>query len=91
MVSIDKKRHIVKYNPEFYLMKHLGHFVQTGAYRLKTPSDKNMLAFVNPDGAITAIVANVTDNEETMCVKVRRQRVTLTLPPHSFHTVSWKL
>ncbi len=28
-------------------MKHLGHFVQTGAYRLETPSDKNMLAFVN--------------------------------------------
>ena len=24
-----------------------------------------MLAFVNPDGTITAIVANVTDNEET--------------------------
>jgi glucosylceramidase len=91
MVSIDKKQQTVKYNPEFYLMKHLGHFVQTGAYRLETPSDKNMLAFVNPDGTITAIVANVTDNEETMCVKVREQRVTLTLPPHSFHTVSWKL
>ena len=91
MVSIDKKQQTVKYNPEFYLMKHLGHFVQTGAYRLETPSDKNMLAFVNPDGTITAIVANVTDHEETMCVKVREQRVTLTLPPHSFHTVSWKL
>ena len=91
MVSIDKKQQTVKYNPEFYLMKHLGHFVQTGAYRLETPSDKNMLAFVNPDGTITAIVANVTDNEEIMCVKVREQRVTLTLPPHSFHTVSWKL
>ena len=91
MVSVDKKQQTVKYNPEFYLMKHLGHFVQTGAYRLETPSDKNMLAFVNPDGTITAIVANVTDNEEIMCVKVREQRVTLTLPPHSFHTVSWKL
>ncbi|WP_394332316.1 hypothetical protein [Bacteroides timonensis] len=37
------------------------------------------------------MVANVTDNDETMCVKVREQRVALTLPPHSFHTVSWKL
>ena len=72
-------------------MKHLGHFVQTGAYRLETPSDKNMLAFVNPNGTVSVIVVNVTDMEETMSIKVREQKVTLTLPSHSFHTVSWKL
>ena len=44
-------------------MKHLGHFVQTGAYRLETPFDKNMLLSLIRDGTITAIVANVTDNE----------------------------
>lgn len=70
MVSIDKKQQTVKYNPEFYLMKHLGHFVQTGAYRLETPSDKNMLAFVNPDGTVSVIVANVTDTEETMSIEI---------------------
>jgi glucosylceramidase len=80
----------VKYNPEFYLMKHLGHFVQTGAYRLETPLDKNMLAFVNPDGTVSVIVANVTDTEETMSIELGGQKVTLTLPPHSFNTVSWK-
>lgn len=90
MVSIDKKQQTVKYNPEFYLMKHLGHFVQTGACRLETPSDKNMLAFVNPDGTVSVIVANVTDTEETMSIEIGGQKVTLTLPPHSFHTVSWK-
>ncbi|WP_294605353.1 glycoside hydrolase family 30 protein [uncultured Bacteroides sp.] len=90
MVSIDKKQQTVKYNPEFYLMKHLGHLVQTGAYRLETPSDKNMLAFVNPDGTVSVIVANVTDTEEMMSIEIGGQKITLTLPPHSFHTVSWK-
>jgi len=91
MVSIDKKNHTVKYNPEFYLMKHLGHFVQTGAYRLETPEDRDMLAFVNLDGSVTMIVANVTDADETVSVRVGGEKVTLALAPHSFHTVSWKL
>ena len=50
-----------------------------------------MLAFVNPNGTVSVIVVNVTDMEETMSIKVREQKVTLTLPSHSFHTVSWKL
>ena len=49
-----------------------------------------MLAFVNPDGTVSVIVANVTDTEETMSIELGGQKVTLTLPPHSFHTVSWK-
>ena len=66
------------------------HSVRTGAYRLETPSDKNMLAFVNQDGTVSVIVANVTDAEETISLEIGGQKVTLTLPPHSFHTVSWK-
>ena len=36
MIVIDSKTRKVTYTPEFYIMKHLSHFVQPGAYKIKT-------------------------------------------------------
>lgn len=90
MVSIDKEKGTVTYNPEFYLMKHLSHYVKTGAHRLETPEDRNLLAFVNPDGTVVLLAANVNDTPETLRVRIGEQEVMLTLAPHSFNSVRWR-
>ncbi len=46
MISIDTTTKEVKFNPEFYVMKHLSHFVKIGDHKLPT-SDPSVLAFGN--------------------------------------------
>lgn len=51
LISIDSKTGQVKFNPEFYLMKHFSHFINKGAYNIGT-SDENCLAFKNPGSTV---------------------------------------
>lgn len=41
MIGINKQTGRVTYNPEYYLMKHISHFVLPGAHRLKTSGGKD--------------------------------------------------
>lgn len=88
MVVVDKQKQIVIYTPEYYVMKHLSHYLQRGAYRLDTPS--NILAFINPDDTLVVIVANTEDLQADFTLEVNGKSVTKTLMPHSFHTILWK-
>lgn len=89
MVVIDKKKQTVTYTPEYYVMKHLAHYLQKGAYRLDTPS--NILAFVNPDNTVVVMIANTTDLQTDFTLEVEDKSVTKVLMPHSFHTLLWKM
>ncbi len=62
--SVKKQTGELKYNPEYYLMKHLSHFVLPGAYRLKTSGGKDHLAFVNPTGEIVLMIVNTEEKEK---------------------------
>jgi glucosylceramidase len=88
LVSINKQTGEVKYNYEYYLMKHLSGFVQPGAYRLKTNAADDHLAFLNPDGKIVVLVVNKEASEKPRKITIRRGRqISLTLPPQSFNTI----
>ncbi len=73
------------YNPEFYVMKHFGHFVKRGAQLLSVKGDmsSNVTAFKNPDGSIVAVVLNPFDFEKTVTIGDK----SYILPPRSFSTV----
>ena len=47
LVRVNRQTREVVYTDEFYLMKHLSHFVQPGSRRLKVSAPGNMLAFRN--------------------------------------------
>jgi glucosylceramidase len=51
----------VKYNPEFYLMKHFSHFIKPSAKFIDGVSDENCLAFLNPGNEIVIIYYNEKD------------------------------
>ena len=90
LITVDTDRKTVTYHPEFYLMKHLCHSVVPGAYRLQTPADnEQVLAFVNPDGLVTVVMTNRTDQPQALALRYQGRYINVELPPHSFHTITF--
>jgi glucosylceramidase len=90
LISVDKTTKSVVYYPEYYIMKHLSHFVQPGAYRLKTSGGKDHLAFVNPDGAKVLVLINTAEVDKKFSVAVGDKMLEVNVKAKSFNTFSWK-
>jgi len=88
MISIDMETREVQYNPEFYLMKHMSHFVRPGAVRLglSGPWTGNAVAFANPDGTTVLVVANPFPEPQSLTFAGTNGNTTLMLDGHSFNT-----
>jgi glucosylceramidase len=56
MISIDSLTKAVNYHPEFYLMKHFSHYIQSGSYKVES-SDPGCLAF-KTDGGLVIVYYN---------------------------------
>ena len=87
MVSIDSATGAVRYNPEFYVVKHFSHFIRPGARKLSITGDRRTeLAFRNPDGAIVLVLHNDREEAASVRVKVGMQVVELEITAHAFGT-----
>lgn len=90
LITIDTEKRTVIYHPEFFLMKHLCHSVQPGAYRLVTPTDnEQVLAFKNPDGKVVVMAVNRTDRSMPMALGYEGRFLNIELLPHSFNTFTF--
>jgi glucosylceramidase len=85
LVTVDTVNHTYQYNHEYYLLKHISHFVKPGAKMLKTTG--NLLAFKNPDNSIVIIVQNETTTSKSVTFKAGSKYVKATLPADSFSTI----
>lgn len=89
MITVDPASKQVTNNPEFYVMKHFSHFVETGAARIETrgPWTGNTVAFENPDGSKVVVVSN--PSKEARELRLTDGGVThqLMLEPESFNTI----
>lgn len=86
MITANTNTHEVVYNPEFYLMKHFSAFVTPGAKRIES-SDRNSLAFQNPDGSIVLVTANLTSASIPVEITLNHQIILVKLPADSFNTI----
>jgi glucosylceramidase len=89
LVTVDAADGTYTFNHEYYLMKHVSHFVQVGAVVLATSSwtgYENQLAFRNPDGSVVLVAQNDTHEEQSIRVLVGDQVLAPTLPADSFST-----
>jgi len=87
LVTVDTATKTFKYNHEYYLLKHVSHYVQPGAQLLKTEGKfENLLAFVNPDKSIVVVMQNDSLEEKQVTVKVGDQTIKPLLKPSSFNT-----
>jgi len=87
LISVDSKTGAITRNPEFYLFKHLTHFVKPGAKKLQTPAGFDFgLLFENPDGSVIALMVNDQDEQKPVTLEFHGSSIEFSLPPHSFNT-----
>jgi glucosylceramidase len=91
LVSVDTKAKTFRYNHDYYLMKHLTHFVDVGAKSLETTGTcDDALAFVNPDGTVVMLVRNELAHPQLVQVQVGARAFTVSLPADSVGTLTLK-
>jgi glucosylceramidase len=87
LISVDLKNKTFVYNYEYYLLKHVSHFVMPGARFLETVvPDNNILAFVNPDKSIVVVVRNEEKADKQIVIKVGKKEINPVLKADSFNT-----
>ena len=88
-MEIMRMKWMVTYNPEFYVMKHLAHFVAPGSVRLdlQGPWSGNALAFQTPDRSTVVVCANPFSEHVEVVMDVASDRFLLRLDAHSFNTL----
>jgi glucosylceramidase len=89
LVTVDMEAGTFTYNPEYYLLKHISHFVRPGAHLLTTASWtgwENQLAFANPDGSIVVVLQNDLNEDLPVHIQAGSQMISPTLPADSFST-----
>jgi glucosylceramidase len=90
MVTVDRQTRAVRYNPEYFLMRHLAAFVRPGARRLEVDmAGADGLVFANADGSIVLVAANRTDAPQALGVKIGDLVRVVDLPARAFVTASF--
>jgi glucosylceramidase len=89
LVTVDTKAKAFRYNYEYYLIKHLSHYVQAGARRLDTMTltgYDNLLVFANPDNSVVILTQNDLCQDLPIRVKAGDKVIAATLQADSFNT-----
>ena len=80
-------------NVEYYVLGHLGKFMQSGAYRIDSNTygsgSLEDVAFLNPDGSIVLLVLNAASANATFAVTWNGANFTDTLPAGAVATYEW--
>lgn len=87
LIRVDSRTKEVLYTPEFYLMKHLSHFVKVGAHRLKVLKGDDVLAFQNPDGQIIILCVNKDTKERAVRLACEGSTINIKLASKTFNTI----
>jgi glucosylceramidase len=76
------------YTPEYYVMKHVSHFVEPGAKKLRLEgSYEDVLAFLNPDNSLVVVAGNQDAAEKVVSIKVNNTTYAPTLKANSLNTL----
>jgi glucosylceramidase len=88
LVTVDPDNRTYRFNHEYYLMKHFSHFVKPGAIRVDTRGEfNNILAFMNTDKSIVAVLYNDLNEDKSVFLKVGGKTLKATLSARSINTL----
>jgi glucosylceramidase len=89
LVLIDAVAKRYRYTPDYYLLKHLTHFVEVGASILPTTGTcDNVLAFRNPSGTAAVLLRNELPHAQFVQVQLGSRAFAVELPPDSINTIT---
>jgi glucosylceramidase len=98
LLIIDAPTKTIVYNPEFYSLKHVSHFVQPGASRIGCSitsadtalnaafTDRTAIAFRNPSGELVLVVANPGKTVQPLTIQSGHSTARVDLPASSMNT-----
>ena len=89
-VHADTKTGELIYTNSYYYIGHFSKFVRPGARRIAcSPSRSQLLstAFVNPDGKVSVVVMNKTDQKVSYQLWMDGNAAEVSSPPHSIQTL----
>ncbi len=88
LVTVNEADKTFKFTPEYYVMKHVSHYVLPGAKVLKLGGDcKNALAFLNTDGSLVVVLGNQTDNATSLNLQFGEHTYEVQLAAQSLSTL----
>ncbi|MDF3058358.1 MAG: glycosyl hydrolase [Rariglobus sp.] len=89
LITVDGASGAITYNPEFYVMKHLAHFVRPGARCVPLRGDQAALSllFQNADGSRVLVIANPLASPLEADVALEGLMGRLEIAPRSISTV----
>ncbi len=82
----------VQFHPQFYLVKHVSHFVRPGATYVQTNKHPEVgcILFENPDGSLVAVFTNTQSISTAVRLTYFGSSTTVSLAPYSVNTVIYK-
>lgn len=92
LVVVDEDTHQYVYTIEYYLMKHISHFVQKGAYLLQTDGSAtdNTLTFVNPDNSVIVLTVETEGKNQQLTVHHNGKQQTFAIGANTINTLQLK-
>jgi glucosylceramidase len=99
LLKIDAPTKQIIYNPEFYSLKHFGHFIQPGAVRIGLSTvagiagnkpvftDQNTVAFRNPSGELIFIFRNESHQVLPITLQTGACNARLVVPASSMNSL----
>lgn len=89
LVTVDAQNRTSRFNHDFYLLKHLSHFVDVGAHRCEVNGTcDDALAFQNPGGGTVVLLRNAATRPQLVQVQAQKQSVVVNLPEDSIATLT---
>ena len=88
LVTVNEAEKSFTFTPEYYVMKHVSHYVLPGAKMLKLGGDcKNALAFLNRDGSLVVVLGNQTDQPYVLNLQFGEHTYEIQLAAQSLSTM----
>jgi glucosylceramidase len=89
LVTVDQGTRTYRFNHDYFVLKHLSHYVEIGAKRLDlTGTCDDALAFRNPDGHVVTILRNESGVPQLVEVQLSGRSLAIEMPPDSLGTLS---
>ncbi len=86
LVVVDPATNTYRYSPEYYLMKHISHYVEPGAHHIATPEGFEGLAFENPNGEVVLLYMEKAGNDTQLSITIDSKEHNLAVAANSVNT-----
>ena len=86
LVVVDPTTKSYRFTPEYYLMKHISHYVKPDAQYVATPEGFEGLVFQNPEGEIVILYMEKNGENTSLELTVNQTTYTLNVAANSINT-----